>query len=77
MVATMRLLTPPPRSLTSSGRKFIHDIEVVRSIVMAYADGEIELEVSPDTKAANKRHAPSFLIGDVVGRDLPRPYTAA
>jgi hypothetical protein len=61
----------------SSGRKFIHDIEVVRSVVQAYARGEIDMDVDPKTRDNQKRYAPSFVMGDVHGgRHAHHPYTA-
>lgn len=58
------------------------EIENVRAVVMAYAEGTIELE-RPDksTPATGKRFAPSFVAGKRPGNDVlrsggERPYTA-
>jgi len=57
-------------------RKFIHDIETVRSIVLAYANDEIELKIKTNTDTTQARYAPSFVVEGAVGGGLPLPYTA-
>lgn len=50
--------------------------ETIRAVVLAYAEGKIELPRLPGPKARGVRYAPSFRI-DVVPNGLrDKPYTA-
>ena len=56
----------------------IVEIETVHAVVLAYADGRIQLS-QPERKAPRLRYAPSFaIVGDdvVVQNDNSKPYTA-
>ncbi len=63
--------------MATSQTSAAHDIETIRAVVVAYANGEIELgELPKNTKHSLRRYAPSFVAGAVPGEDWNiRQYT--